>query len=274
MSPEDKIPFIKMHGLGNDFAIFDARKQTLPDLDIAAISNRKTGIGFDQMAILRASETSDCIMDIYNADGSRVGACGNMTRCVADILIKELGKDKVVIETDAGHLKCWKCDAEEGWISVDMDKPKLDWQSIPLSKACDSANVPLEVDGYEMPFTVNVGNPHAVFFIKDAESVDLETVGPKVETHQMFPEKTNVEFAHVIDQNNIRMRVWERGTGITDACGTGACATLVAAAEQGLSSLSSYIHLDGGKLHIEQSADNHIIMSGPIAYVYGGTLML
>jgi diaminopimelate epimerase len=269
--------FIKMHGLGNDFAIFDARKAALPELDIVALSNRKTGIGFDQMAILRvsdnAADNADCIMDIYNGDGSRVGACGNMTRCVADILIKESGKEAVTIQTDAGLLKCCASDKQAGWISVDMGVPKVEWNSIPLAYECDSASVPIEIDGYGQPFTVNVGNPHAVFFIDDVTAVKLETIGPSIETHDMFPERINVEFAQIIDQQNIRMRVWERGTGITQACGTGACATLIAAASKGLSVRSAYIQLDGGALHIEwREDDGHIIMSGPVAYVYEGCL--
>lgn len=262
--------FVKMHGLGNDFAIFDARVGALPELDIAALSNRKTGIGFDQMAVLESSDQADCFMHIFNADGGRVGACGNMTRCVADILLNEVKRKKVVIETDAGLLECWRSDAEDGWISVDMGQPRLDWASIPLAKQCDAANVPISADGFEAPFTVNVGNPHAVFFVDEAAQVDLEKVGPLVECHEVFPEKTNVEFAHIIDQNNIRMRVWERGTGVTEACGTGACATLIAAAAQGLSDRAAFIHLDGGRLHIEWNEADHIIMSGPIAYVYAG----
>jgi diaminopimelate epimerase len=262
--------FLKMHGLGNDFAIFDARQNPLPALDIGRLSNRKTGIGFDQMAVLDVHEGADCFMHIYNADGGRVGACGNMTRCVAYILLKESGKDTVTIATDTGLLSCWHSDAEQGWISVDMGAPKFDWAEIPLAKDCDSAAVPIDVDGYKAPFTVNVGNPHAVFFVDDAQAVALDVVGAKVECHAMFPEKTNVEFAHIIDGENIRMRVWERGTGITDACGTGACATLIAAAACGLSSRAAYIHLDGGKLHITWNAEGHIIMSGPVAYVYEG----
>lgn len=262
--------FLKMHGLGNDFAIFDAREKPLPELDITALSNRKTGIGFDQMAVLEVNDKADCFMHIYNADGGRVGACGNMTRCVADILLKEGGKDKVTIATDAGLLTCWKSDAAQGWISVDMGVPKFDWAEIPLAQECDSAAVPIEVDGYNAPFTVNVGNPHAVFFVDDAQAVALDVVGKKIECHAMFPEKTNVEFAHIIDGENIRMRVWERGTGITDACGTGACATLIAASARGLSSRAAYIHLDGGKLHIAWNAQGRIIMSGAVAYVYEG----
>lgn len=267
-----KTPFIKMHGLGNDFAIFDARETALPALNIAELSNRKTGIGFDQMAILEKSDQGDCFMHIYNADGGRVGACGNMTRCVADILLNEGGKDTVIIETDSGLLKCWASDAEAGWISVDMGKPKFDWKDIPLAQACDSAEVPLDIEGYSDPFTVNVGNPHAVFFVYDVEHVPLVEIGPKIETHAMFPERINVEFAHIIDKNNIRMRVWERGTGITYACGTGACATLVAATFKDLVSRAAFIHLDGGKMHIEWGDADHIIMSGPIAYVYEGHL--
>lgn len=267
------ISFLKMHGLGNDFAIFDARVEALPELDIAALSNRKTGIGFDQMAALENSQSADCFMHIYNADGGRVGACGNMTRCVADILLNETGQDKVTIETDAGLLSAWKSDAAQGWISVDMGQPKFDWAAIPLAQDCDSAAVPMEVDGYSAPFTVNVGNPHAVFFVEDAEAVALAAVGPKIETHSIFPDKINVEFAHIIDDNNIRMRVWERGTGITDACGTGACATLIAAATKTLTQKAAFIHLDGGKLHIEINGEGRIIMSGPVAYVYEGSLM-
>jgi diaminopimelate epimerase len=266
--------FIKMHGLGNDFAIFDARKAALPELVIPALSNRKTGIGFDQMAVLRISDKAECVMDIYNGDGSRVGACGNMTRCVADILIKESGKEAVTIQTDAGLLECRVSDKQAGWISVDMGVPKLDWRSIPLAYECDSAAVPIEIEGYSQPFTVNVGNPHAVFFVDDAEGVKLEAIGPRIETHDMFPERINVEFAQIIDPQNIRMRVWERGTGVTEACGTGACATLIAAASKGLSERSAYISLDGGKLHIEwRKDDDHIIMSGPVAYVYEGELL-
>lgn len=267
------ISFIKMHGLGNDFAIFDARNAPLPDLNIITLSNRKTGIGFDQMAVLARSDKADCFMHIYNADGSRVGACGNMTRCVADILLNETGQDNIAIETDAGVLSAWHSHKVQGWISVDMGAPRFDWDAIPLAQQCDSANVPITVDGYSTPFTVNVGNPHAVFFVEDAEGIALDIVGPKIETHEMFPEKINVEFAHIIDTENIRMRVWERGTGITEACGTGACATLVAAYKKDLTQNAAFIHLDGGQLHIELNSEGRIIMSGPIAYVYEGSII-
>jgi len=272
-------PFRKMHGLGNDFVVLDARPLAL-DLTparIRAIANRRTGIGCDQLVIIApaAGPVSDATMQLYNSDGSETGACGNATRCVAWMLMGESGHDKVVIETKAGLL-----DAESrggDLVAVDMGRPRLDWREIPLAEAKDTLHLGVRVGPLADPVGVNMGNPHAVFFVDDAEAVDLGSVGPVLEHYALFPERANIEVAQVLtpldaQTGRIRMRVWERGTGITMACGTGACATLVAAARRGLSPRKAEIILDGGSLSIEWLPDDHVLMTGPVATSFVGTL--
>jgi diaminopimelate epimerase len=267
-----KKPFLKMHGLGNDFAVFDARKNPFAptEAQIRALGDRRRGVGFDQMIVIcpAASPGTDAFMKIYNADGSEVSACGNATRCVGDVLMRELGRNEAVIETKAGRLHCRRLGSQ---VSVDMGPARLEWNQIPLARAEDTLSLPLAEGVLKNPAAVSMGNPHAVFFVDDAGAVPLETLGPKVEHHALFPERTNVEAAQVLSRGKIRMRVWERGAGITEACGTGACAVAVAAVRRGLADRQVEVVLDGGSLNIEWRADDgHVIMTGDAALAYRG----
>lgn len=272
------IPFRKMNGLGNDFVIVDARTGSLglnPDA-IARIASRETGIGCDQFIALQPSQGADVFMRIFNPDGGQAGACGNATRCVADILARESGKKDPVIETVAGLLPSNVND--DGSVSVDMGAPKFDWQDIPLSEEFrDTRGIELHVGPVgapvlDTPAVANVGNPHAVFFVGDVDTHDLERIGPVLENHPLFPDRANISLAHVIDERTIRVRVWERGAGITLACGSGACAVAVCAARKKLTGRDVDIHLPGGMLNIRWRDDDHMIMTGPLTYDYEGTI--
>ena len=267
-----KRPFIKMHGLGNDFVIFDARTSpwTLDEGTIRLISDRRRGVGCDQLIILEPAPDANVFMRIYNPDGSEAGACGNATRCVADLFLKESGAETCTIKTISGIMSCMRTVAPSE-ICVDMGPPRLDWRQIPLSKQCDTLNLPLPGD----PVAVSMGNPHCVYFCEDAEDVYVDKIGPKTEHNPLFPERTNVEYVSMLDKDHLRMRVWERGAGITQACGTGACASAVAAIRRGLTGRTVRVTLDGGDLQIEwREADNHVYMTGPVAYSYKGTMLL
>lgn len=271
--------FVKMQGLGNDFIVLDARKSpvTLGESGIRALCDRRLGIGADMVIVIenpRNVADADVFMGIFNFDGSEVGACGNATRCVAGLLMQESGKTVLVIETQAGRLVAEK--ASDGQVSVDMGAARLEWQQIPLSQ---SKNTEIfEIDGVSVPsaVAVNMGNPHAVFFVDDVAAVDLEGLGQQVENHPLFPERTNVEFVQVLTPDHLRMRVWERGVGVTPACGTGACASVVAAIRRGLvAGRQARITLDGGDLHIHwREDDGHVVMTGPWAEVYRGEIAL
>ncbi|MDA0306977.1 MAG: diaminopimelate epimerase [Proteobacteria bacterium] len=271
-----KLAFTKMHGLGNDFIVLDARDREI-DLGGAAaraLSDRRHGIGCDQILIMEtaANDQADIFMRILNADGTEAEACGNGTRCVAKLVMAETGRDAATIETRAGVLKANA--AAGGLVSVDMGPANLDWQVIPLAREMDTLNLEISAGPLSVPVGVNMGNPHAVFFVDDVELIPLEDIGPKIETDPLFPEKTNVEAAQVLDDGSIRLRVWERGVGITQACGSGACATLVAASRRGLVGRSATIHLDGGDLDITWADDNHVIMTGPVATSFTGVVDL
>ena len=266
--------FLKMHGLGNDFVVLDARGDslTLSPAQVSALADRQTGVGCDQLIVVGPARggVSDAWMSIFNADGSEVSACGNATRCVAWLLMQESGREKVVIETRAGLL-----DAERrsgGLVAVDMGPARLDWRDIPVAEPVDTLHLPLAVGPLADPVGVGMGNPHAVFFVPDVRAVDLAAVGPILERHAFFPERANIEVAQVLEPGRIRMRVWERGSGITRACGTGACATLVAAARRGLAGRQAEIVLDGGVLGIEWLKDDHVLMTGPVAVAFSGRL--
>lgn len=275
------IHFKKMHGLGNDFVIIDARESKLQMTaeQIKALANRKRGIGYDQIVFLRHSENWQemTFLDMYNADGSTLEACGNASRCVADILMTEDGTDNVIIETVYGSLNCWRED--NGWIRVEMGKAQLDWRDIPLSRECDTMALPIELEGLGQPTAVNVGNPHCVFFVDEGldkwEDSHVEKLGSFVETHELFPNKTNVEFVEILSPTHIRMRVWERGTGITEACGSGACAVAVAAIRRGLTERTVTVTLDGGDLIISWPSDEApISMTGSATHVFDGQIEL
>jgi diaminopimelate epimerase len=267
-------PFLKMHGAGNDFVVLDARARPWAiDGDAARrLADRRTGIGCDQLIVVGPAHQpgADAFMSIFNPDGSEVAACGNATRCVAWMLMGETGVDHVTIETRAGLLSA--SSAGESRVTVDMGPARLDWDQIPLSHAMDTLHLPLSAGPLSDPVGVGMGNPHAVFFVADADAVALADLGPGLEHDPLFPERSNIEVAQILDDGRIRMRVWERGAGITLACGTGACATLVGAARRGLTGRRADILLDGGILTIEWLDNNHVVMTGPVALAYSGML--
>ena len=268
------IPFTKMHGLGNDFVVLDARRGPLRigARQARAIADRHTGIGCDQVIVIEppANGLADVFMRIRNADGGEVAACGNGTRCVAAMIMKEKNSTHAVIETAAGVL-----DAQakaDGLIAVDMGLAATDWRDIPLAGPADTLHLDIAAGPLSDPVAVNMGNPHAVFFVDDAEAVPLDSLGPQIERHEMFPRATNVEVAQVLSGSEIRLRVWERGVGITLACGSGACAALVAASRRGLTGRAADVVVDGGRLAIEWLADGHVRLTGPVAVSFTGTL--
>ncbi len=269
------IPFLKMHGLGNDFVIIDGRENGfIPDQNFClSVADRHRGVGFDQLIILSPPKTpdTDLFIHFFNADGSSAGACGNGTRCVARLLFEETGKKEGVVETAAGLLPIWQ--EEEGQYAVDFGQPRLAWDQIPLTCEMDTTCVNLDVEGLPEACCVNMGNPHAVFFVEDLDQIDVNHYGALVEKHPAFPDRTNVEFAQILAPNLIKMRVFERGAGITQACGSGACATLVAATLHKKSEQTARIQLDGGDLLITwRETDKHVILRGPACLSYQGIL--
>ena len=267
------IDFIKMHGLGNDFVVIDARSRpvALSDARARAIADRRTGVGCDQLIILEpATDTGAALfMRIHNADGGEVDACGNATRCIGDMVLTETGQDRAQIQTGAGLLAVWRSD---GGISVDMGEAKDRWMDIPLAEEADTLHLEIGEGPLQNPVAVSVGNPHAVFFVEDAEEIDLAAVGPVLEHHPLYPERANVEAVSVLSRSHLRVRVWERGVGITRACGTGACAAAVAAVRRDLADRELTISLDGGDLTTSWLENGHIIMTGAVAESFRGTL--
>lgn len=264
--------FVKMHGLGNDFVVLDARRQAMPlnASQVRAIADRRFGVGCDQLITIEPSSHADAFMRIHNADGGEVEACGNATRCVARMLMRERGVAQVAIETPAGILL--SNDAGNGLVTVDMGEPRLAWSEIPLARAMDTLHVDFALGPLSDPVAVNVGNPHVVFFVPDATAVALSEIGPQVEHHALFPQRVNVSIAQLLAPGRLRLRVWERGVGITKACGTAACATIVAAVRRGLVKGPAEILLDGGPLVLEWRPDGHILMTGPTAESFRGEL--
>ncbi len=228
--PSAGLPFMKMHGAGNDFVIIDSRGRNAVTTAAlaAALGDRHRGVGFDQLAEIRDATGADYTLDFWNSDGSRAGACGNASRCVADHVMAGLGRDRVTFTTERGTLAALR--HADGLVSVNMGAPLLDWAEVPLAEPADLLHLPIDGD----PVAVGMGNPHCVFFVTDAETVDLAADGAAMEHHPLFPKATNVEFATLTGPDHLRMRVWERGAGITLACGSGACATAVAAHLRGL----------------------------------------
>jgi diaminopimelate epimerase len=269
-------PFLKMNGLGNDFVVVEARSAPFAPTaeEVRAIADRASGVGCDQLiSVGPANEgETDAYVRFWNADGEEVSACGNGTRCVGWLLMQSSGKDEVVIETRAGRLVATR--ADERLVSVDMGEPGLDWAQIPLREAHDTHA--LEVTLYDHlalsapPGCVSMGNPHVVFFVPDIETAPIAEAGPAIERHPLFPEQVNVGFAQIKDRGRIRLRVWERGAGLTKACGTGACAALVAAARRDLVDRTAILQLDGGELLIEWRENGHVIMTGPAAVDFAG----
>ena len=273
--------FLKMNGLGNDFIVVDARDRAFAPVpnQIRAWSDRASGIGFDQLIAIEGSNDGDAFMRVWNADGGSVETCGNALRCVAWYLNQDASDKTLKIDTLGGLTKArvLRADAKSGTASVDMGRPGLGWQDIPLSEEMNTARLELQIGPYDAPLyhtpsAVSMGNPHCVFFVDDITTVDVRGAGSLIEHHPLFPQSVNVEFAQVLDKENVRMRVWERGTGITKACGTGACATLVATARRGLTGRSATIHMDGGPLHIAWAENDHVIMTGPVEVEFAGEL--
>ena len=257
--------FCKMHGLGNDFVIIDARSGANPVTPALAraVGDRHRGVGFDQLAVILSAEAADFRLEFWNADGSKAGACGNATRCVSDLMMRELGKQSVRLLTERGALSALR--RADGLVSVNMGPPLLEAAMIPVLG--DPLALPLAGE----PVAVGMGNPHCVFFVPDAEAVEVAALGPGIETHPLFPERTNVEFASLLAPDHLRMRVWERGAGITLACGSGTCATAVAAHLRGLTGRRVTVDVDGGRLEIDWR-DDGVWMTGPTAFVFEGTL--
>lgn len=270
--------FLKMHGLGNDFVVFDARDTDwhMPADAARLIADRRLGIGCDQIMIIRKPRASgDIFLEMLNADGSQAGACGNGTRCVADLVMQQMGQAHIEIETISGQLSAWR---EGSLIAVNMGRPGLAWEDVPLAQAADTLAVAL-LPAMPEATCVSMGNPHAVLFFETIDAldeVDIAKMGAQMEVHPVFPDRANIEFIAPLGTDHLRMRVWERGAGITSACGSGACATAVAAVRRGLTGRSVRITLDGGDLHIQWPADgphaDHVIMTGAVNYVAGGQL--
>jgi len=253
--------FKKMHGLGNDFVILDQRagREVLDEDFIRKVCDRSRGIGCDQFIVMEPSAKANVFMRIYNPDASESGACGNATRCVADIVMKDNGSETCTIETLRGALPCRKYN---DLIEVDMGPP-VEWHDM------EDINDPV----MGKPVFVDMGNPHCVFFVDNAEKADIGLAGPQYEYHPAFPNRANIEFVHIINKSTIRARVWERGAGVTQACGSGACAIIAAAFHRGLVDTMVDVELDGGTLHMEiREEDDHVLMTGPVAYVFDGEL--
>lgn len=258
------IRFHKMHGLGNDFVVIDARDGSvaIDGVRAARIADRREGIGCDQVIVLAPSDTVDAFMRIFNTDGSESEACGNATRCVAMLI-----GGSSTIETLAGLLKL---EVQEGGASVDMGAPRFDWDAVPLAYPADTAALPVAWEALEHPIALNVGNPHVIFFVTDTDAVDLGRLGPIIEHDPLFPARINVDVATIESPHRIRLRVWERGTGLTRACGTGACATAVAAIRAGKAQSPVTVALPGGELIIEWARGGTIRMTGPAVHVFTG----
>jgi diaminopimelate epimerase len=298
------VPFIKMHGAGNDFVIVECRSEDprLTSFDIKEICDRHKGIGCDQLVLLKASKLASVRVEFYNGDGSESGACGNATRCVASLIMMQNEVDTATIETKNGRiLECYNTgevlDSGEELYTVNMGTAKYDWQDIPLEKEMDTLLLPLPLpDGlggnslkdsdavpiilaqrqgeYSLPSAVNIGNPHCVYFVDNVGTAAVHEHGFYIENHPLFPQRTNVEFVQVISRGEIKLRVWERGSGETLACGSGACAAVAAGVRRQLLSNKVKVHLPGGDLHIEIIENGDIMMTGPVMIVFTGVIEL
>ena len=268
------LEFVKMHGLGNDFVVLDGRNRPvrLSAEAVRAIADRRAGVGCDQLFVLEkpGNGKADVFMRIYNSDGGEVAACGNGARCVAALVMKEKGKSDAVIETAAGSLDA--VSAKNGRVTVDMGQARLGWRDIPLARECDTNHVPVSAGPLQDAVSVNMGNPHAVFFVPDVQAIDMRALGPRLEHDAMFPERANIGVAQILAPSRIRLRVWERGAGLTLACGTGACAAAVAAIRRGLTQRKATVALDGGELEVEWKQDGTVLMTGPVSISFTGKI--
>ena len=270
-------PFVKMHGCGNDFVVFDERDAPLglTAARAAAIADRRTGVGCDQFIVIEnapAGSNAAAFMRIRNPDGAEAGACGNATRCVAQLLFAETGRRKLQIRTITGILRSEVL--PDGRVRVDMGRAKLAWQDIPLADPADTRHLDLAEGPVSDPAAVSMGNPHATFFVPDLAAVPIEAIGPRLEHAAMFPERANIGFVQVLAPDRLRLRVWERGAGLTLACGSGACAAVVNAARRGLIGREATVVLDGGELEIAWRHDSHVLMTGPVATAFHGRIEL
>ena len=264
-----------MHGLGNDFVVLDSRQTpvALTTEAVVAIGDRRHGVGFDQLVVIEpAGEGADAFMQIRNPDGSEAGACGNATRCVASLLMNELNKPNVTVRTISGDLVATA--RESGLIEVDMGTPRLGWQDVPLAREADTLRLPLTLGPLADAAACSMGNPHATFFVPSLDALDIPALGPALEHDRWFPERANIGFAQVLAPDHLRLVVWERGAGLTLACGSGACATLVNAHRRGLCNRAATVSLPGGDLLIHWREDGHVLMTGPVATAFLGTLEL
>jgi len=261
------LPFMKMHGLGNDFVVIDRRSGggAMSAGLARALGDRHRGVGFDQLAVIETDMETDARLVFYNADGSTAAACGNATRCIARHLMEQTGRTALTLRTERGLLSCE--DAGGGLTRVNMGAPLLDWRDVPLATDVDLLHLPIDGD----PVATGMGNPHCTFFVEDAEAVDLAARGAEMEHHPLFPERTNVQFAHLIAPDHLRMRVWERGAGVTLASGSSSCAVAVAAVRRGLTGKTVKLTLDGGEIAIDWR-DDGVWMTGPTAHVFDGVL--
>ena len=269
------VPFRKMHGLGNDFVVLDVRAAPLPitPARAAAIADRHRGIGCDQVIILEPPPAgADVFMRIRNPDGSEAGACGNATRCIASLVADERNADRVVVRTIAGDLPVERLPG--GLWRADMGPARLRWTDVPLAEQADTLHVPLALGPVSDPAACSMGNPHATFFVDDLGALDIPTLGPALERHPIFPDRANIGFAQVLSLDHVRLVMWERGAGMTLACGSGACATIVNAARRGLTGRRARITMPGGDLDMEWREDGHVLMTGPVATAFTGAIDL
>jgi diaminopimelate epimerase len=271
------VQFLKMHGCGNDFVVLDERRGALgiTPTRAAAIADRRTGVGCDQFIVIEpppANADADAFMRIRNPDGSEAGACGNATRCVAYLLAHETGRLTQIIRTSSGDLRAEVL--ADGSVRVDMGPAKLDWSEIPLARPMDTLHLDLALGPLSDPAAASMGNPHATFFVGDLSDLPVAELGPRLEYDPLFPERANIGFAQVLAPDRIRLRVWERGAGLTRACGSGACAALVNAHRRGLTGRRATLEMGGGDLTIEWCDDGHVLMTGPVATAFTGEIDL
>jgi diaminopimelate epimerase len=269
------VPFRKMHGLGNDFVVLDARARPLavPPAAVRAVADRHRGIGFDQLIVMEPPPAeADVFMRILNPDGSEAGACGNATRCIASLVAEETGRDRVIVRTIAGALPVERLPG--GLWRADMGPARLGWRDVPLAREIDTLHLPIEQGPVRDPAACSMGNPHATFFVEDLEAIPVAEIGPVLERHPLFPDRANIGFAQVLAPDRIRLVMWERGAGMTLACGSGACATIVNAHRRGLTGRRADVELPGGTLAMEWREDGHVLMTGPVATAFRGELDL
>jgi diaminopimelate epimerase len=270
------IPFRKMHGLGNDFVVLDGRARSLPitPTRAAAIADRHFGVGCDQFIVLEPPPPgADVFMRIRNPDGSEAGACGNATRCVASLVAAETGKDRVVVRTVAGDLRVERLPG--GLWRADMGPARLRWDDVPLARKADTLHLPLALGPVADPAACSMGNPHATFFVEDLDAIPVAELGPRLEHDPIFPDRANIGFAQVLSRTHLRLVIWERGAGLTLACGSGACAAIVNAVRRGLTERRATVTMPGGELTMEwREGDGHVLMTGPVATAFTGALEL